>query len=363
MHLHGGDIYNNLNVIDFSSNINFLGMPSAVREAAHLGVEQSVHYPQAFNSGLEQRIAGFYAENNGFEKISEKHIVCGNGAAEIIFSFSGTVRPKKALLIAPTFYEYEQALTNAVIGCEIERHMLFKENNFKITDDFLNKITQDIDLVCICNPNNPTGGLVEKPLMLKVLKACERVGAWLLVDESFMELVDNYDSYSLCCELNNGMHEGMFVLKSFTKLYAMPGLRLGYGLCANKMLIQEMKETLQPWNVSLPAQYAGIAALQETAFVQRFRVLLAEERKFLYRELCDIGNKTGKLKVYEGAANFLLFYAEEDRAGRVYDACLRQGILIRNCNNFYGLGDGWYRVAVRSHAENIRLLEALRKSI
>lgn len=348
LHKHGGDIYQNPNVIDFSANINFLGMPKAVKAAAMQGIEEAVHYPEAGNRTLVEKIAGFHA-------LSASHVIAGNGAAEIIFALVHARKPQKALLTAPSFYEYEQALLGE--GCEIIKYYLKKENAFKIqkVDEFLNRIYEGVDMVFLCNPNNPTGTLTERKVLERVLAACKQMGAVLVVDESFLEFCPMYEEYTMCGNLADlQMGNSLFILKSFTKMYAMPGLRLGFGLSADTELIRKMQENLQPWNVSLPAQYAGIVALQEDEFIQKTRECVAAERQYLTKGLGELG-----LDVYEGAANFVLFFGQETLGER----CLNKGILLRDCSNFDGLMKGWYRVAVKRHEENRELLNVLKSCL
>ncbi len=351
MYLHGGDVCGREGILDFSANINFLGMPAAVRAAAIRGVEEAEVYPQAFNSGLEEKIAEKYA-------LKPHDVVCGNGAAEIIFAFFGAVRARKALVVEPTFCEYERALTGGADGCELVHHTLTEKNGFELGIDILDKITDDIGVVVICNPNNPTGVVYDKGVLLKILERCESVGAWLFVDESFIELTMRYKSGGLFDVMNNGSYDKLFVLRSFTKLYAMAGLRLGFGVCVNRGFMERIRRALQPWNISLPAQYAGIAALEEDEFAGRSRVAVAAEREYMLGKLGEI------VRVCDGAANFLLFYVwndvlDDNGRGHLYNQCLERGILIRDCSNFYGLGCGWYRVAVRCREDNERLIRVL----
>lgn len=355
MYLHGGDVCGREGILDFSANINFLGMPAAVRAAAIRGVEEAEAYPQAFNRGLEEKIAEKYA-------LKPCDIVCGNGAAEIIFAFFGVIRARRALVVEPTFCEYERALIGAVSGCELVRHTLTERNGFELGEDILDKITDDIDAVVICNPNNPTGVAYDRGLLLGILERCKSEGAWLFVDESFIELTIQYKSGSLFDMINNDSYDKFFVLRSFTKLYAMAGLRLGFGVCANRGIIERIKGALQPWNISLPAQYAGLAALEEEEFAGRSRAAVAAEREYMCSRLSGIA------RVYGGAANFLLFYVRNDvlddnGRGHLYNRCLERGILIRDCSNFYGLGCGWYRAAVRCREDNERLIEVLGEMI
>lgn len=351
MYLHGGDVCDREGILDFSANINFLGMPADVRAAAVRGVEEAEVYPQAFNGKLEGKIAEKYA-------LKPCDIVCGNGAAEIIFAFFGAIKAKRALVAEPTFGEYERALAGAMDKCGIVRHMLTEGNGFELGEDILDKITGDIDVVAICNPNNPTGVVYDKGLLFEILERCKSMGVWLFVDESFIELTMQYKSGSLFDMINNGSYDKLFILRSFTKLYAMAGLRLGFGVCANRGLMERVRGVLQPWNISLPAQYAGLAALEEEEFAERSRAAVAAEREYMR------GRLDGIARVYGGAANFLLFYVKNDvlddnGRGHLYNQCLERGILIRDCSNFYGLGCGWYRAAVRCREDNERLIEVL----
>lgn len=337
-HKHGGDIYNNSGVLDFSANINFLGMSEAVKLEALRGVEESIHYPEANNCRLVHTIAGYHS-------LSEENVIAGNGAAEIIFGLVNMVRPRKALLLAPTFYEYEQALTG--VSCLIERYVLNKEQGFILDESILQLVTSELDMLFICNPNNPTGKLVDKDLMDKLLCKCEECSVMLAVDESFLEFTELYDELTMCNYIDKTKH--LFILKSLTKLYAMPGLRLGYGLCGDTDIVSKMKQNIQPWNISLPAQYAGVAALElGRDYIIKTREEVKQQREYLMMELQRLG-----IEIYDSSVNFLLFKTQEEFAGQ----CLEKNILIRDCSNFNGLGNGWYRIAVRSHKENEKLIQ------
>ena len=180
MNKHGGDIYGYPGVVDFSANINYLGMPQAVKAAAMRGVEESVHYPQAAHRQLRYAVAKRY-------HIEEDQILCGNGAAELIYCLVEALQPKRALVMAPSFSEYEEALDSC--GCEVLRYLLKKEDAFCPDEGFIRQIQPSIDMVFVCNPNNPTGGLVSISYIEEVCRMCEKEGAILVVDESFLEFV------------------------------------------------------------------------------------------------------------------------------------------------------------------------------
>lgn len=346
MNKHGGDIYGYPGVVDFSANINYLGMPQAVKAAAMRGVEESVHYPQAAHRQLRHAVAKRY-------HIEEEQILCGNGAAELIYCLVEALQPKRALVMAPSFSEYEEALDSC--GCEVLRYLLKKEDAFCPDDGFIRQIQPSIDMVFVCNPNNPTGGLVSISYIEEVCRMCEKEGAILVVDESFLEFV----SQAVSARALLKKYENIIILQSFTKIYAMPGLRLGCAFCGKESMVELLQKRLQPWNVSLPAQYAGIAAMQEKEYVEASAQLIAREREFLTEQLRLAGLENGvELIVYEGAANFLLFYGPE----LLWQYCLEEGVLLRDCSNFEGLGKGWFRTAVRGHEENGKLIEAVRKA-
>lgn len=348
--IHGGDVYTAMEngleqPLDFSANIGPLGLPPAVAEAARKAVGSCDIYPDP----LCRRLTAALAKAEG---VSADWITCGNGAAELLFRFACALRPKKALLLAPCFAEYEQAL--AVSDCDIVFHTLRREDAFLPTAALLDAITPGMDVVMLCNPHNPTGALMSPDFCRAVADRCREAGTWLLMDECFIDLTDDPVRHTVKPLLRK--YPRLFLLKAFTKLYAMPGLRLGYGLCADGELLERMAACGQPWSVSVPAQAAGLQALQEHDYVQKTRVLVREERAFL-----TAGLRKMSLEVYEGAANFIFF-----RAPGVTDLHRRtesRGILIRSCGNYRGLAEEYYRVAVRTRGENERLLAVLRAAL
>jgi threonine-phosphate decarboxylase len=341
MYQHGGDIYNHKVKLDFSSNVNLLGIPQGVIQAACKGVSLSYCYPDTQCLQLRKAIAAA-------EQIPMEQIICGNGAADIIFSCVLSKKPRKALIPIPTFHEYEQALH--ILDCAIGYYPTIEDTNFTILEDFLEFITREVDIIFLCNPNNPTGNLIHRNLMEKILNRCEKQDVLLVVDECFMDFVEERENYTIKDLCNKS--KNLLVLKAFTKLYAMPGLRLGYGICSDQELINQMKQSMQPWNVSIPAQMAGIAALEETEYVKNSLNLLQEERTYLINELIKL-----EFKLYESKANYIFFKAEKG----LYEKCLEKGILIRNCNNYKGLEEGYYRIVVKTREENMKLIEVLRR--
>jgi threonine-phosphate decarboxylase len=347
--IHGGDTEGYLleygaAPLDFSANCNPLGVPSGLPAAIAKAAEHADKYPDPLSRRLVAAISGHVG-------VSADWILCGNGAADLIFRLAMAKRPKKALVTAPTFAEYELALDT--VGCEVRRHMLNEAEGFSVTPRILDSITPEIELLFLCNPNNPTGATVEPDLLTKILEACRQNGTLLVVDECFNGFLDLPEKHSLKSRLPQ--YENLLILDAFTKLYGMAGVRLGYCMSKNAALLEDMRNAGQPWAVSYLAQAAGIAALGEADYVKEAKAVVKTEKEYLFRTLRELGIKT-----FGGEANYIFFFTEiPDFTARMRS----RGILIRDCGNYAGLSAGYYRIAVRPHEENIRLIEAMTQII
>lgn len=338
---HGGDVYHNRVRFDFSANVNPLGTPPEVVRAIAESAERCAAYPDPYCSRLREKLAAVHG-------VAPSDIVCGNGAAELIFQFAAALRPRKALLPVPSFSEYESAL--ASVGCEIEYFELKRAEGFAVTEAILDAITPETDVLTLCTPNNPTGRSVDAPLLERILDRCRATGTRLLLDECFLDLTDAGAEKSLIPALRPG--DPCLVLRAFTKLYGMAGVRLGYAVSRDRDLLERMCRTVQPWNVSAPAQAAGEAALDCRAFVARTLRLIAEEKDYLLTGLRALG-----VDVLPGDANFLMLSGVPGLCEKM----LERGILLRSCANYRGLTEGDCRIAVRTHEENEQLIAALRE--
>lgn len=343
--LHGGDWagyqeeYGAL-PLDFSANISPLGLPEGVKNAIIRALAQADRYPDPLCRTLSRRLA----ESHG---VPPQAVLCGSGAADLLFRLALARRPRTALITTPTFAEYERAL--GLSGCEVGCFSLSPEQGFPVTERILERLTPDLDVLILCEPNNPTGRTTPRQLLRRILSACEANGTLLVVDECFNGLLDEPEAHTLQNEVK--AHQNLLVLRAFTKSHALAGVRLGYVLCGDPALLEAMAQAGQPWAVSMLAQAAGIAVLEDTGYRERLHELLKQERPRLKRGLERLG-----CAVTPGEANYLLFY-HEDPALEV--KLRRRGILLRNCANYQGLGPGYYRAAVRTAAENERLLQVL----
>ena len=342
--VHGGDWAGyraefGCDALDFSANVSPLGLPAGVAAAITNALPTADRYPDPLCRELRAALAGA-------EGVPADWILCGNGAADLIFRLALAVRPRRALLPAPTFAEYEAALQT--VGCAVQRVFLREENEFAVTEEFIDAVTPETDIVFLCQPNNPTGQVTPPALVERLVRRCAECGAVLVVDECFLDFLPDRDAWTAKQLLRDAPQ--LIILKAFTKLYAMAGVRLGYALCGDATLLEKMRGAGQPWAVSSLAQAAGLAALQETAYADAVRALIAEQRPRMAAGLRALG-----LRVMDGQANYLLFRATPDFGEKLR----RRGAVVRSCANYPGLDAAWYRTAVRTAEENTRLLQIM----
>ena len=342
--VHGGDWAGyraefGCDALDFSANVSPLGLPAGVAAAITNALPTADRYPDPLCRELRAALAGA-------EGVPADWILCGNGAADLIFRLALAVRPRRALLPAPTFAEYEAALQT--VGCAVQRVFLREENTFAVTEEFIDAVTPETDIVFLCQPNNPTGQMTPPALVERLVRRCAECGAVLVVDECFLDFLPDRDAWTAKQLLRDAPQ--LIILKAFTKLYAMAGVRLGYALCGDAALLEKMRGAGQPWAVSSLAQAAGLAALQETAYADAVRALIAEQRPRMAAGLRALG-----LRVMDGQANYLLFRATPDFGEKLR----RRGAVVRSCANYPGLDAAWYRTAVRTAEENTRLLQIM----
>ena len=257
---HGGDVYGAPVALDFSSNVNPLGTPPEVIAAIGRAAALVRQYPDPYCRALTAAISAH-------EDVKESMILCGAGAAELIYAYCGAVSPKKAMELAPTFLEYSAAAAH--FGAKFVRVPLHAPD-FLPDDRLLDALQEEKpDVLFLCMPNNPTGQLLDRALLQKALDICLAQGTYVLLDECFLDFTDGKSAKDLLSR-----YENLLILKAFTKNYALAGMRVGYCLTENARLLSQMAACCQPWNVSLPAQEAAIAALQNPDWIARAKAML-----------------------------------------------------------------------------------------
>lgn len=351
MAVHGGNVdeisrkynINAKSILDFSANINPLGINKTVKESMVAALDKVERYPDITYFDLKDSISKY-------ENINIKYIFIGNGAAEVIFNIARAIKPGKVLLPAPTFSEYEEAVRS--VDSEIKYYKLKEENKFYLDENFVKEIHEDIDLIFICNPNNPTGVLTKKSFVEQVLKKAAEVNAFVVMDESFLDFVEDEAVYSSKDLL--GKYKNLIIVKSLTKFFAMPGIRIGYGMSYNEDIIEKINNVSVPWAVNIVAAEATCIALKEEGYIKESIEYVKAQRDYLYEEL----GKLEFIKVFEPSVNFIMFKVLNDMD--LKKQLIKQGILIRSCGNYEGLSNEFYRVAVRTKEENIKLITRMK---
>lgn len=342
-YVHGGDIQTYIDrhgfaPLDLSANINPFGIPDAVRAAMHSAVDNCTQYPDPFCRAARQAIGAREGVNPDF-------LYCGNGAADVLDRLAAVLKPRKVLLTAPTFAEYERTLS----GAEIRVHILREMDGFALTERILDEISPDLDAVYLCNPNNPTGRTAQPELLREIVRKCTENGVKLVVDECFNDFLTDAERHTRKDLLES--NPGLIILRAYTKMYAVPGVRFGWCMTADAALIEKLYHAGQPWNVSVIAQACAAAAANEPDWAAETAKRIAEERRFLSDGLAACG-----LTVFPGEANFLLFRSNDIG---LHEKLAEHGIMIRNCDNYRGLSAGYYRVAVKTREASKCLLNAI----
>ena len=380
MDFHGGNIYkvfrekNIKEILDYSSNINPYGIPESLKKRITENLEILERYPDPDYVELREKLANL---NN----INLSDIVLGNGATEIIFLFMKVINPKKILIVSPTFGEYERAVKavgtsrNSIdLSCsddnknienkeiEIEYFELKESDDFNLNiGNLKNELEKKYDLLIICNPNNPTGKFLKLAQTEEILKECNKYDTKLFIDEAFIEfLADEMKESIVNTEENK---KNLFVTRAFTKFFAIPGLRLGYGMYFDKELEQKISEKKEPWSVNNIAEMAGLTVLDDTEYIEKTLKWITKEKIYMYEKLNEISG----IKVYETEVNFITgkidekLFSEGLNVKVLREKMLEQGILIRDASNFKFLDERFFRLAIKDRASNDRVIEAMKE--
>ncbi len=336
-------------VLDCSANVNFLGPTPAVTAAARRAVDEMAWYPLDPPTPLRRAAAAFL-------DVPEERVLLGNGASELIFLTVAHLRPRRVLIVGPTFTEYERAAR--AWDAEIDLLWLPEEEDFRLSEATLRDTRavermREADLVFLCHPNNPTGRSVDQDALVRLLDAAEEAEVPVFVDESFLAFTLDWPANSV---LTLGRWEEPIVLHSFTKILAMPGLRVG-ALVVSPARAAEMGRRVPPWNLNCIAQEAAAAAFAETDLLRHTPAAVAAAKADLAVRLESL---PGVEHVLPAAANFLCLRLRDATAGEVARRLREeQAVLVRDLSAFPGMGPRYLRTAVRSPEENGRLVAAL----
>lgn len=343
MNKHGGYLGENKKMLDFSVNINPLGIPAGIREKLIAGIDELVKYPEITGLSAIGKIADDLA-------VQPENIILGNGAIELIYLFARSMGPGKALIVQPTFNEYERALK--LYGWDVVHHVLTEQDNFTINPEALTAVIKNEkpQAVFLCNPNNPTGRLYGSDFIRQMIAPSVPEINWFL-DESFIDFSDESGSLSLVKEANRAV----FILKSLTKFYALPGLRIGYGV-GLAGIIKKMEGFKEPWTVNALALIAATGVYDEKDYAKQTKSYIQGEGQRVFNALSQIRT----LKVYPSGADFHLCRLLKGTVAELQIALEKEGMSLRTCEDFIGLDDSYFRIAIKKEADNTKLLTFLK---
>lgn len=354
-HFHGSDLekieqiygIRKEEIVSFSANVNPLGVSPCLRHALAEKIDAITTYPDREYTSLRKCIASYCGTDC-------ENVIVGNGSTELISLFIQIEHPKKALVIGPTYSEYEREITLG--GGTTHYYPLKEKDNFRLdTEDFISRLNESIDLLVICNPNNPTSSAITRKEMRHILDACKQHDIYVMVDETYVEFADNMDAIS-AVPLTN-YYNNIIILRGTSKFFAAPGLRLGYAITGNRDLIKAINTRKNPWTINSLAVVAGETMFADNDYIRQTRELISSERTRIYQVL----QKHPDFKAYEPHGNFILvrILSDELTSQELFDRAIRQKMMIRDCSTFPFLDNKYIRFCLMNAEDNDRLLNCL----
>lgn len=350
MDLHGGNIYRLarekgiVDILDYSANINPMGISEKLKKEVANNWELFEKYPDPHYVELRKTLA----LHNG---VDYENIIVGNGATEVIFLYCKTLKPKKALVVMPTFAEYERALKT--VDCSVDYFELREDENFIIDKKRLEKeLEKGYDLLVMCNPNNPTGRFVPLHEMKDIIGLTNASNTNLLLDEAFIEFVEgDYNESVARLEEKN-----VFIVRALTKFFAIPGVRLGFGICINSSLKKKIEEDREPWTVNTLAEISAKILLEDEEYIENSKRWIEVEKDYMYKGL----SKGKYITPYKTDTNFILVRLDGGiNSSELRDKMIDEGIVIRDASNFPFLGDKYIRLAIKARKTNDIVIERI----
>lgn len=351
MDLHGGNIYKlkregKEELLDYSSNINPLGVPEKFKKSVIENFDILEKYPDPDYVELRENIGKY-------NYVDIEKIVVGNGATEILFLYMKSLKPKKAFIVAPSFAEYRRALES--IDCEIEYFKLDEKENFNLNVEKFIKSIPQCDLVVICNPNNPTGNFITLENIQKINDELKKKNIKLFIDEAFIEFIKGWKKFTAI----NLKDSNIFIMRALTKFFAVPGLRLGYGISYDEEIMKVIPKYKEPWSINSFADIAGKTMLWDKEYIEKSETWIEREKEWFYNETLNIE----EIKSYRTNTNFILIKLLNKTSNEVREKMIEKGIVVRDASNFVGLNNNFIRLAIKDRENNIKVLQALKEVV
>lgn len=356
-HFHGSDLekietiyhINKEDIVSFSANVNPLGISFALRNTLAENLDAITTYPDREYKALRACIARYTDSQI-------ENIIVGNGSTELISLFIQTQRPKKAMILGPTYSEYEREVS--LEGGTVNYYPLKEKDGFFLnTEDFCSHLNDSLDLLILCNPNNPTSTAINRTQMRRILDTCLQYGIFVMVDETYAEFAPKEERVTSIPLTNN--YNNLIILRGTSKFFAAPGLRLGYAVTGNRDVCKAINTRKNPWTINSLAEIAGRLMFQDQEYIARTAHLISGERARIFEEL----SSWDTVKVYRPFANFILMriLKEDVTSDQLFDHCIRQCMMIRDCSTFPFLDDKYVRFCMMKPDQNDRLLETFKE--
>lgn len=357
--IHGGDVQRVARqyglkakeILDYSSNINPLPLPQGVNEELLACLEDIRCYPDRDYVDLRLSLSSYTG-------LPLEWIMVGNGATELIYLTARSLQPQKVLLPVPSFAEYEEAFSG--LDTQITFFPIFEIDNFVIdVDALLEELSRDYQMLILCNPNNPTGQIIKRDNLVRILNKTKELGIYVLLDETFVEFTTDLEQISMLYALKT--YDNVIILRALTKFFAVPGVRLGY-CAAHPTLLEKLQKLKEPWTVNTFAEKLGIYLLDKKEFIQETRRWILTERDYFYSRLTQLEG----CRVYPSNANFFLLKLSQQITAQDYGVAdlkkhlEKKGIMIRDCSSFRELDSSYFRIAIKERINNLKLLDELK---
>ncbi|MBE5932841.1 MAG: aminotransferase class I/II-fold pyridoxal phosphate-dependent enzyme [Lachnospiraceae bacterium] len=331
----------------YNSNLNPMGVPESVKQALKDCVNTVIRYPENYYPALKTSISKYAG-------CKEDQLILSSGSSDLLRLFISILAPKKAMVLVPSFSEYEKVLN--IFGCEIVYYELDEANNFQFDiADFVGHLDSSIDLIILGNPNNPTSQIISRDDMETMAEVCKELDTFLLIDEMYIEFVNKYQEITSTPLVDS--YDNIAVLRSTSKFFAVPGLRLAYAVISNKEYLDAIHTTAAPNPISSITAAVCTEMLKDKKYIKESSSQIFTERNLIVSAMSTNKN----VKLYKPSANFMLVQILKDgvTAGQIADHCKLKGIVIRNCENIRGLSDKFIRFCFMKPSQNDLLVNTI----